>query len=244
MSIAADLKILYHLTLAPIRGASHAERLESFYGGQADGYDAFRARLLKGREETYRAIPVPPGGTWIDMGGGTGANLECLGERISQLGKIYLVDLSPSLLAKARQRIAARGWKNTETVVADVTTFAPAEGQADVVTFSYSLTMIPDWFAAIEQARRLLKPGGILGVVDFYVSRKHVEGNRRRHGWFTRTFWPAWFARDNVYPSPDLVPYLHRAFECVDFAEEVGRVPYLPWPRVPYYRFVGRKRPE
>lgn len=244
MSIAADLKILYHLTLAPIRGESHAERLESFYGGQAEGYDAFRARLLKGREETYRAIPIPPGGIWVDMGGGTGANLECLGERISQLGKMYVVDLSPSLLAKARQRIDARGWKNIETVVADVTTFVPAEGQADVVTFSYSLTMIPDWFAAIEQARKLLKPGGTIGVVDFYVSRKHVEQHRRRHGWFTRTFWPAWFARDNVYPSPDHVPYLHRTFDPIEFAEELGRVPYLPWPRVPYYRFVGRKRQE
>jgi S-adenosylmethionine-diacylgycerolhomoserine-N-methlytransferase len=242
MSIAADLKILYHLTVAPIRGGTHAERLESFYSGQADGYDSFRARLLKGREETYRAIPAEPGAVWIDLGGGTGSNLECLGERISRLGKVYLVDLSPSLLAKARQRISDRGWRNVETVAADATTFVPAEGQADIVTFSYSLTMIPDWFAALEQARRLLRPGGTIGVVDFYVSRKHAETSRRRHGWFTRTFWPAWFARDNVFLSPDHVPYLHRAFDCLEFAEETARVPYLPWPRVPYYRFVGRKR--
>ena len=49
----------------------------------------------------------------------------------------------------------------------------PPEAPVDVVTFSYSLTMIPDWFAAIENALRMLRPGGQIGVVDFYVSRKY-----------------------------------------------------------------------
>ena len=50
-----------------------------------------------------------------------------------------------------------------------MTTFEP-EGPADVVTFSYSLTMIPDWVRALEQAWALLKPGGTIGIVDFYVA--------------------------------------------------------------------------
>src|SRR5262249_60107494 len=98
MSILADLKVLYHLTLSPIRGATHAERLESFYQGQADAYDSFRARLLHGRKELFETLPVPEGGLWIDMGGGTGSNLEYLGNSLQRLQKLYLVDLSPSLL--------------------------------------------------------------------------------------------------------------------------------------------------
>ena len=35
--------------------------------------------------------------------------------------------------------------------------------------------MIPDWFAAVDHAWRLLRPGGTIGVVDFYVGRKHPE---------------------------------------------------------------------
>ena len=53
-------------------------------------------------------------------------------------------------------------------MLADATRFRPPEGAADVVTFSYSLTMIPDWFAALENAAAMLKPGGTIGVVDFY----------------------------------------------------------------------------
>ena len=129
-------------------------------------------------------------------------------------------------------------------MAADATTFTPSEGRADVVTFSYSLTMIPDWFAAIDNARRLAGNQGQLGVVDFYVSRKHPEADRRIHRWCTRHFWPTWFATDNVFLSTDHVPYLHRVFQPEFFAEQTAKVPYLPLVRVPYYIFVGRPRPH
>jgi S-adenosylmethionine-diacylgycerolhomoserine-N-methlytransferase len=111
-----------------------------------------------------------------------------------------------------------------------------------VVTFSYSLTMIPDWFAAIENALAILKPGGVIGVVDFYVGRKYPTDGLARHGWITRTFWPTWFAMDNVFPSPDHVPFLHRHFDVLHFQEHKAKVPYIPFLRMPYYLFVGRKR--
>jgi S-adenosylmethionine-diacylgycerolhomoserine-N-methlytransferase len=251
MPLWSDLKILYHLALKPVRGADHAARMESFYGGQAEAYDDFRRRLLKGRQELWNLIPVPPGGSWIDMGGGTGGNLDYFAAqergagvspaRLAELEKIYVLDLSPSPLKVARQRIVDRGWTNVETVEADATTFRPPV-PVDVVTFSYSLTMIPDWFAAIENALAMLKPGGTIGVVDFYVGRKYTANGDARHGWWTRTFWPTWFAMDNVFPSPDHLPFLRRHFDTVHLSEHLARVPYVPLGRVPYYLFVGRKR--
>ena len=241
MGFFSDLRILYHLTLKPIRGKNHAARMESFYAGQADAYDSFRKRLLKGREELWDALEVPTGGVWVDMGGGTGSNLEYFGKRIADLQQVHVVDLSQSLLEVASKRAQERGWDNVKAVAADATTYRPDQ-PVDVVTFSYSLTMIPDWFAAIENALAMLKPGGLLGVVDFYVSRKHAAGQMRRHSWFTRTFWPSWFAMDNVFPSSDHVPFLHRHLEPVHFEECKAKVPYMLWMKTPYYVFVGRKR--
>lgn len=240
MGWLSDLKVLYHLALRPVRGQDHASRLESFYAGQAEAYDDFRRRLLHGREELWTALEAPEGGTWVDLGGGTAANLEFLGERLGRLGRVLVVDLSPSLLNVARQRIQARGWPQVEAVEADATSFRP-DGPVDVVTFSYSLSMIPDWFAAIENALAMLRPGGLIGVVDFYVSRKHPAEGCVRHGWWTRTFWPAWFALDNVFLSPDHLPFLRRHFEVLWLQERRARVPFLPLGRVPYYLFIGRK---
>ncbi len=242
MGLLSDLKILYHMALKPVRGKDHAARLESFYAGQAAGYDDFRKRLLKGRRELWEQIDAPDGGLWVDMGGGTGANLENFGDRLARLRKVLVVDLSPSLLKVARERSEKHGWTNVEAIEADATTFQPSDGPADVVTFSYSLTMIPDWFAAIDNALAMLRPGGLVGVVDFYVSRKYPAEGMVRHGSLRRAFWPFWFNQDNVYPSPDHIPYLHRHFERVHFSQHRAKVPYLPLARSPYYLFVGRKR--
>lgn len=244
MSLTKDIKVLYHLALSPIRGKTHAERLDSFYHGQADAYDEFRAHLLQGRREMWQTLSVPEGGVLVDMGGGTGYNLEHLGDRIAQLEKVYLVDLAKSLLQVARQRIVKRGWANVEAVEADVTTFQPPEFAVDAVTFSYSLTMIPDWFAAIDQAYRLLRPGGLIGVVDFYVGRKYPAAGHRKHSWFTRSFWPVWMAMDNVFPSSEHVPYLHQRFRPLHFSEHGNRMRYLPFFPVPYYIFIGQKPEE
>ena len=241
MSFRADVKTIYHLALGPIRGETHAERMEHFYGRQARHYDNFRQRFLLGRRELYSSLNPPENGLWADLGAGTGANLEAVGDGLAAACKVYLVDVAPSLLQVARERIAARQWNNVETVEADATVWQPPEGRLDLVTFSYSLTMIPDWFAILDHAVNLLKPGGRIGVVDFFVSRKHVETGGARHSAITRSFWPAWFATNNVMISADHVPYLHRRFEVEHYSEHRAKVPYVPLIRVPYYRFVGRK---
>ncbi len=241
MSLFSDLKILYHLALRPVRGKNHAERMENFYSGQAEAYDDFRRRLLHGREQLFQQIPVVDDCVWVDMGGGTGANLEFIRDTVPQLQSAYVVDLATSLLDVANARFSKAGWSHVKAIEGDATRWRPEEGYADVVTFSYSLTMIPDWFAAIENALSILKPGGAIGVVDFYVSRKHAAPPRVKHGWFTRTFWPTWFASDNVFPSPDHLPFLLNHFEQVWLQESRSKVPYIPFIRTPFYQFVGRK---
>jgi S-adenosylmethionine-diacylgycerolhomoserine-N-methlytransferase len=229
------------LTFARPKAADHGERLEEFYRGQSGAYDEFRRRLLHGREEMMCALDLPDGARLLDMGGGTGSNLEFLGDRLQRLERARIVDLCPSLLRAADERIRRRGWGNVETVMADATTYRPPDGPVDAVTFSYSLTMIPDWFRAVEQAHALLRPGGTIGVVDFYIARKWPEAGRRRHSAFQRLFWPAWFGWDNVFLSPDHLPYLQSRFETVRLEERLGRVPYLPGLKAPHYIFVGRK---
>jgi len=242
MNFRNDLKILYHLALRPVRGKDHAQRMEDFYSGQAEGYDDFRKRLLQGREQVYESLGQLEPGVWVDFGGGTGSNLEFIGPNISKFKQIYVVDLATSLLGIVNKRSERNGWTNVEGVTGDATVWTPPEGLADVVTFSYSLTMIPDWFAAIDNALRILKPGGRLGVIDFYVSRKFASDGLTRHSWATRNFWPFWFSNDNVFPSPDHLPYLQSRLDTSMLSEHRARIPYLPLMKTPYYQFIGVKR--
>ena len=106
---------------------------------------------------------------------------------------VYLVDLSPSLLEVARKRFERLGWKNVSVVCQDAREFrlpgaGDGNGCADLVTMSYSLSMIPgmplrssfagpcqlltiplsDYYSVVDSMTRLLKSTGIIGVCDFY----------------------------------------------------------------------------
>lgn len=228
---------------ALLRGlSSHgplARRLDRFYAPQADHYDATRIRLLHGRRLLPALVDLRPGDVLVELGAGTGANVDLLGPQATQCAEIQLVDLCRPLLDVARRR--ARGMRNVQVIEGDATRHDPGR-EVDVVLLSYTLTMIPDWFAAIDNARRMLRDGGRIVVTDFHVSRPDPPCGLKRHGFLTRHLWPMWFGHDGVRPSPDHLPYLMSRFDTTVLLERDGAVPALPWVRMPYFVYVGRKR--
>ena len=235
-----DTAVLRQMLRGMPKSASHAQNLQSFYGAQAQDYDRFRERLLRGREELIARLlaQLPARARVVELGGGTGRNLDFFGDRLSDIAGFDLVDLCPALLERARQRIAR--YPQVRMIEADATTYAPS-APVDCVYFSYSLTMIPDWRVALANALAMLKPGGLLGVVDFYTSAARPAPGLARHGAFTRYFWPRWFAHDGVRLNPAHLAALRANLPQHELSEHRAAVPYLPLIRVPYYVFVGRK---
>ena len=188
---------------------------------QAEIYDVSRSWLLRGREDMLALAAAQlifqarrgdlsrRRSIWIDMGGGTGWNIEAMAAYIdvpSFFSEIYLVDLSPSLCAVARQRFARLGWDNVRVVCEDARLFQLEGEKAELITMSYSLSMMPNFHVFVDAAAGLLDAKGIVGVVDFYVQsdvetmgRNYLGGCIQRHvGWIGRTFWRAWFDLDRV----------------------------------------------
>ena len=239
--LLADSRVLWRMLRGLPRGGSAAERLQAFYAPQAHRYDAFRSRLLHGREELLRRLPAAAGDVVIELGCGTGENLERLGGRIGGLRRLVLVDLCPALLEQARARAARHS--HVEVIEADIARYRPPE-PADCVYLSYALTMVEDWRAVIATAVAMLKPGGTLGVVDFYVSHARPAAGRLRHPAWERWLWRRWFAHDGVRLDPNHMARLAAALPDCRILERRGRIPYLPGMSAPYYLFIGRKRAE
>ncbi|HYN76796.1 MAG TPA: class I SAM-dependent methyltransferase, partial [Lamprocystis sp. (in: g-proteobacteria)] len=127
--------VLWRLVRGQPRGGTAAERLQAFYGPQALHYDRFRERLLHGRLDLMKRLAPPVGADVIELGAGTGRNLEFLGERLTNLGSVELVDLCPALLEQARRRTS--GLPNVRVVEADAVSYRPAR-PVDLVYFSYA----------------------------------------------------------------------------------------------------------
>ncbi len=223
-TLADDLTVYYNNFLHRITGDSHKERLESFYSGQARAYDVFRHRFLHGRVPMIEIMPTPRNGVWLDMGGGTGANLEHLKDSMANFSRVIVLDLCGPLLAVARDHIRQNGWTNVETLEADAcsasTPGLPKAGTVDLITMSYSLTMIPDWREALRNAYRLLRPGGYIAVADFTVTPES--------GPFNRFLWPRVFRLDHVNLSEEHIPTLSAMFRKVHCVVDAGGFPGVP----------------
>ncbi|KAK9448850.1 uncharacterized protein V1518DRAFT_374686 [Limtongia smithiae] len=224
--------------------------LESFYQGQASIYDITRSKLLQGRETMLKiaAAHLPAGATapvWVDIGGGTGWNIEKMDEfkKIKGFKAVYLVDLSPSLCNVARERFASRKWENVHVICADATSFKLPDDikTADLITMSYSLSMIPMFYAVIDRLQTIISNNGIIAVVDFYAQstaslsgRTNLGGELLRHvNWFSRTFWRLWFEFDRVYLDSSRRDYLEYQFGTIKSVNSrntlLGRIPYYIW---------------
>lgn len=229
--LASDARILWRLLRGQPNTGSHAERLQAFYAPQADRYDAFRARLLHGRQELIERLALQPGARVVELGCGTGSSLLRIGRSVGQLASFDMVDLCPALLNLARQRAA--GYKQVRVIEADATAWQPDQ-PVDFVFMSYALTMIPDWSRVIANADAMLAPGGRIGVVDFHLPQ---AGSR-----LGNALWQKWFGHDGVNLSDEHLPMLRQRFtECFS-SEQRAPVPYLPGVRAPYYVFVGERK--
>ncbi|RPB03397.1 hypothetical protein L873DRAFT_1833842 [Choiromyces venosus 120613-1] len=237
------------------KNGGQQDALESFYKGQAGIYDATRGKLLRGREEMLALAAAQlkhrlkekgeKKAVWVDIGGGTGYNIETLNKYLSVQGffsKVYLVDLSPSLCDVARERFTKLGWKNVEVVCMDARVFK-LEEKADWISMSYSLSMIPDFYSVIDSLSRLLSPEGIISVADFYVQsstnftgRTYTGGVLSRHvNWFSRQFWRVWFEFDRVNLDEGRRDYLEYKFGTVLSVNERNRI----LGGIPYYIWIG-----
>ena len=117
------------------------------------------------------ALEPPPGGSVLEIGCGTGRNLIQVARRYPS-ARLFGLDISSEMLATGRAHVARAGL-DARTVLrrGDAAAFDAASlfGAAafDRVFISYSLSMIPDWRAALAEALDHVAPGGKLAIVDF-----------------------------------------------------------------------------
>lgn len=240
MGFLANLRTLAIATFTSKGGRTHAERLDSYYRHQANAYDDFRLHLLHGRKPLLDRLPIESGAQMVELGAGTGWNAEALGERLRNCGRYRMVDLCEPLMAQARARIERNSWTNVEIIRADAAEYVPPE-PADIVILSYTLTMMPRWFATIDNAFEMLRPGGCIGVTDFYVSAAHAEPPLQQHRLWQRILWRSCFAWHHVYLKEDHLPFLTHRFETTFLEQAYGHMPFMAGLKAPYFVFIGRK---
>ena len=114
-----------------------------------------------------RAVAPAAGERAVDLGCGRGAALLPLTDAVGPSGRVTGLDVSPGMLALLGEEVRARRLSTVDLCVADAAAPPLAPGSYDVAVASLVLFFLPDPAGALRAWRRLLVPGGRLGVSTF-----------------------------------------------------------------------------
>jgi len=216
-------------------GLSHTdldkETITKAYAKWAPVYDVvFGAVFERGREAAIAAAERI-GGRILEVGVGTGISL---GD-YSDENRIFGVDISEPMLAKARERVAELGLSHVEGLaVMDAEHMDFPDQSFDVVMAQYVVTTVPNPEATLDEFARVLKPGGEI----ILVSRVGAEAGLRRAlekwfapaarklGWRTEfaferyASWAARTADVDLIERRAVPPFGH--FSLIRFAKRIG----------------------
>lgn len=133
------------------------------YGRWASFYDRVYVKLLADAQQQLAEYAASSGPHILEVGVGTGLVLRYYPKGVSVIG----VDLSEAMLAKAFEKVEGQGLDQVSGVAAmDACRLGFADGRFDAVTFPFVITLVPDPEGALDEAMRVLRPGGLIVIAS------------------------------------------------------------------------------
>lgn len=122
---------------------------------------------------------LKPGDRVVDVGCGAGIDSLIAAKMVGRTGRVVGVDMTPAMLAKARQAGQEAALDNVEFREGFGEALPVYDGWADVVISNGVLNLMPDKSLALGEMARALKPGGWLQIADILVEKAVPEGAKR-----------------------------------------------------------------
>ena len=193
-----------------------------FFDRAAAGWDArVGGAGLPSLRALLSGLGLPDGADVLDWGAGTGALVPIIADIIGPHGSIVAVDNSPAMLEQAMAHVPVQ---DVRFILADAADTGLAAASFDAVLCVRAFPHFPDKAAALREAARLLRAGGLLAIIHA-ASREEVNAGHARMG--------GPVAHDTLPPNAEMAALLRAAgFSGVSLLDEPGR-----------YLVTGRKGP-
>ena len=160
-----------HFGFTQVPEAEKAKRVAGVFDSVASRYDLMNDVLSGGLHRAWKAFAVNqaavrPGMQILDVAGGTGDMTRAFARRVGPGGGVVLTDINGAMLTEGRDRLLDEGIV-AEAVRCDAEQLPFADRRFDRVIVAFGLRNMTHKDRALAEMRRVLKPGGMLLVLEF-----------------------------------------------------------------------------
>jgi demethylmenaquinone methyltransferase / 2-methoxy-6-polyprenyl-1,4-benzoquinol methylase len=146
-------------------------RIEQMFSGIVPWYD-FLNRCLSLRQDIYwrralvQGLALPPQPLILDLAAGTlDVSLELFHQRPQ--ARIAAADFSLPMLHKGQEKLAVQGQHHICPIAADAYALPFPRHTFDALTIAFGIRNLWDRSQALKEMHRVLRPGGIAGILEF-----------------------------------------------------------------------------
>ena len=161
------------------QGEGKKEFVEKMFDDISPQYDYLNRFLSFGidiywRKQFIKKLGLKNDQTVLDVACGTGD----IGLEILKKYKIQLIniDLSKNMLNIAKEKAEKKNYTNIQFIKGDAEALPLEDNSIDCLTISYGFRNIPNHEDALNEFYRVIKPGGMLGILEFSIPNSKLFG--------------------------------------------------------------------
>jgi len=162
-----------HFGFEQVAVEDKVRRVSGVFDSVASRYDVMNDVMSFGAHRLWKRVAIDmcgvrPGHRVLDLAAGTGDLTRRFSQLVGEQGRVIAADINAAMLNVGRDRLLDRGvYRNVSFIQANAECLPLPSDSIDCASMAFGLRNVTDKQAALDSLFRVLKPGGVLLVLEF-----------------------------------------------------------------------------